>query len=218
LISPNKISAVPSIVFRHTLPENPSATTRTLTAEKYKNFSLSFDLEPKSAENTMMIYFGYQNESKYNSIEINSYQSNLIFNGESITGKGSILKDGNYNIRLTCINGRITLYCNSEVIFDKSGFDLFSEGCKGYHSDKVCYSCHYGDVNYYTHNPSSSSTGNKAAQTIAAMTALIITENPLLINGKRYLSITLTVAEMITATRTALLFFATGMHIAINIP
>ena len=99
--------------------EGMSSTTRALAEGIYEDFSLSFDVIPASLENTMMIYFGYQNEAGFNSIEINSYQSKLILNGEETVGTGSILKDKKYRINFVVNRGQISLYCNSELIFEK---------------------------------------------------------------------------------------------------
>jgi len=106
--------------------EIASATTRAVISEWYENFSLELDVFPKSEENTLMIYFGYESEEKFNSIEINSYQSKLILNGAEETGKGSILKDNEYKIRLDIIDGCLSLYCDGVDIFKKENIGKMS--------------------------------------------------------------------------------------------
>ena len=101
--------------------EDPSKTSKAMLSNSYGDFCLSFDLFPMSAENTVMIYFGGGDDGSANSIEINSYQSKLILNGEETIGSGSILKDGEYNIKLVLNEGVLTLYLDSEPIFTKAG-------------------------------------------------------------------------------------------------
>lgn len=101
--------------------EGASATTRSLLKDNYDDFALRFEVTPLSEYNTLMIYFGYEGEGKYHSIEINAYESKLILNGEEYAGKGSILKDQKYDIKLVLNHGVLSLYCNSALIFTKSG-------------------------------------------------------------------------------------------------
>ncbi len=108
------------------MEEGFSSTTKAIIKESFEDFYLSMNVYPKSNENTLMIYFGCENEQSVNSIEINSYQSKLILNGEETVGKGSIVKDGEYNIALQIYNGELKLFCDEKEIFSKKGIGKIS--------------------------------------------------------------------------------------------
>ena len=64
----------------------------------------------------------------------------------------------------------------------------------------------------------SSLTGNNTAPATAAATAQIITEKPLVTNGRKYLKTVLRAAAINITVSTPMLFRAGGIMIARNIP
>lgn len=104
--------------------EGISSTSRALLKERCTDFSLAFECIPMSEENTLMIYFECGSDNGGSSIEINSYQSKLIKNGNETVSSGSILKDNKYNVRLVSEKGSLTLYLNSIPIFSETGVNI----------------------------------------------------------------------------------------------
>lgn len=95
-----------------------SALTKSMLPKSYDGFVLSFEVTPKSDDNTLMIYFASKNGTDGFSAEINSYQSKLIAGSKEVLGKGGILPQEVYKIMLVSENKTVRLYLNDEIILE----------------------------------------------------------------------------------------------------